>query len=435
MKRFCLIAAVVVCFFGCKKDKHNPPPDNTLIGLHVQISHGNNQTDTIGNLLKDSIVVKVTNNGTPVQGYTLQFTRTGCQDLQTTTATSSAAGTASYAWYLGGAPGSQLLKVVLLNSTGYAADSVWVSAKVLDAGKGWHKGGCLQNFSVSDVTALPSGRILASINATTYPYYSDDNAASWQPLKTFSKNYVISKILSSANGVYIATQNAGVFFSGDNGQTWSNVTAGISDNQGFADMAITPSGRLVVTNSSGLFISTDNGQSWNEDDYELPLGPSYYPCEQLNGDLYVIGSDASVYKLTNHTGTWLSIASNGGYLLSNVESMYVDDHGNMFIGSPKDVPGAPASLYESTDGGQTWNQLFTHSPFGPSYANITDISKLNGTYYFSFAGLGIYQTTNFNTFDNQTVQFSTLGLLTYTVSKNSTFVIGSPGFGVFYNKP
>ena len=434
MKRFYFIAVIVVCCFGCKKDKRVTPQDNLSVGLHVLINAGNSQTDTIGNVLKDSIVVKVINNGLPAQGYTLQFTRSGCRDLQTSTAISSAKGTASFAWYLSGTPGPQLLKVVVIDNNGHKADSTSVNATAIDAGKGWHKGGCLQNFPVGDVSALPSGRILAAINASTYPYYSDDNAASWLPLKTFSGNYVISKILSTSAGVYMATQNAGVFFSGDNGQTWSNITNGIPNNQGFADMTLTPSGRLIVTNTSGLFVSTDNGQSWDEEDYQLPTGASYYPCEQLNGDLYVIGSDVSVYKLPNHTGTWLSVASLGGYLLSNVGSMYVDEHGNMFIGSPKDAPGAPGSLYESTDGGQTWNQLFTHAAVGPSYANITDISKLNGTYYFSFAGLGIYQTTDLNSFSNQTIQFSSLGLLTYTVSKNSTFVLGSPGFGIFYNK-
>src|SRR5579872_3207511 len=190
---------------------------------------------------------------------------------------------------------------------------------------------------------------MGSINAVSYPLYSDDNAANWHTLKTFSATYAISKIINSPVGVYIATQNEGIFFSSDNGQTWTNISSGITDNTGFADMAVTPTGKLIVTNMTGLFISADNGQTWTEDDYNLPTGAAYYPCEQLNGDLYVIGSDATVYKLIYHTGTWLNIGSFGNYLLSSVKSIYIDDQGNIFIGTSNNVPAADGTLYRSVD--------------------------------------------------------------------------------------
>jgi len=241
--------------------------------------------------------------------------------------------------------------------------------------------------------------------------------------------------MSASTGTYIATQNNGVFFSGDNGQTWTNITGGIPDVRNFADMAYTPMGNLIFSGSSGVFLSTDNGQTWNEYDFGLPTGQSLCPSEQLNGDLYIIGSDASLYYLPIHKSQWVNIGANDQYLLSSVESLYIDAKGNMFIGAPYDSPGGTGFLYESIDNGQSWSQVFSQGNIGSSFPNITNISQINGTYYFSFAGIGVYQTNNFSNYSSTTAQFGNLGLLSYTVNKNSIFVLGSPGFGVYYKVP
>ncbi len=437
MKKFSyLLLALILLCFSCKKDKKQPIVD-TSVGLHILITAGNNQADTVGNMLKDSVTVKVINNNVPVSGYAVQFKRSGCEDQTITEKTTTSAGLASYAWFLSGETGAQSLKAILLDNNGNAKDSVSAAAIGIAASSGWHRGGCLQNFQVNDVAALSSGRILASLNSTAYPYYSDDNATSWHPLTTFSKDYFISKIISASTGTYIATQNNGIFFSGDNGQTWTNVTGGIPDVRNFADMAYTPKGNLIFSGSSGVFLSTDNGQSWNEYDFGLPTGQSTYPCEQTNGDLYIIGSDASLYYLPVHKSQWINIGANDPYLLSSVESLYIDSKGAMYIGTPHDAPGATAKLYESADNAQSWSQVFSQSDFSStsSFPNIDNINQVNGIYYFSLAGIGVYQTTNFQTYSTTTLQLGNIGLVTYTVNKNSIFVLGSPGFGVYYKVP
>jgi len=195
-------------------------------------------------------------------------------------------------------------------------------------------------------------------------------------------------------------------------------------------------GNLIFSGSGGVFLSTDNGQSWNEYDFGLPAGQSSYPCEQTNGDLYIIGSDASLYQLPVHKSQWVNIGANDQYLLSSVESIYIDSRGNMFIGTPHNAPDATAHLYESADNGGSWSQVFTQQTIGnSSYPNISNISQYNGVYYFSISGLGVYQTSDFVNYNNTSYQLGNIGLLTYTVSKNSTFVLGSPGFGVYYKVP
>lgn len=434
-KFFYLVPVVAGFFFGCKKDKKGPidPP----AGLYLQVTKGNNQADTVGNQLKDSIVVKVANGGTAMAGYTVQFKRSGCQDQVVTEATTSSTGQASFSWYLSGQTGAQTLSIILLDNNRNKVDSTSAAATGIAPASGWHRGGCLQNFPVNHVAALSSGRILASVNETNYPYYSDDNALSWHPLTTFPNTHFISKIISTSAGTFLATQNDGIFLSGDNGQSWTNISSGIWNVQDFSDMNYTANGDLIVTNASGLFISSDNGQNWSEDDYGLPMGASTYPVELPNGSLLAIGSDNSAYMLPVHTSTWQNIGAFGNYILSNVESFYVDDKGALFVSTPHNAPDGVANIYESADGGLSWSPVFRQSTLSNliSYPNIDNISKINGIYYFAYAGIGLYETSSFDTYNTTTYQLGNIGVLSYTVSKSSTLVIGSPGFGIYYKVP
>jgi len=436
-KLFFAVSAIILLGLGCKKDNPKGAIDIDLSkGLHVQVVGGNFQRDTVGNMLKDSVIVKVTDNGSPVEGYIVQFKRSGCEDIIVTEATTTAAGRASFAWYLSGETGQQSANVVLMDANRNKKDSTSAGATGVAAEKGWHRGGCLQNFPINNVKALNSGRILASQNSSGYVYYSDDNAVSWHPLKTFSKNYFVSKIVTSGTDVFLATQNDGIFYSSDNGQNWTNISSGILTVLNFSDLAYTSSGHLIYTNNYGVFVSDDKGQSWNEEDYGLPAGASTYPCENATGDLFIIGSDATVYKLALHTSSWVNIGSMGNYILSSVESIYVDSKNNMFIGGPHNGLANTGYIYESADNGNSWSPAFSQQHFGPIYPNITDINQVNGQYYFSFAGLGVFQTSDFNNYTNLTASAWNTGLLTYTVSpKTSTIVLGSPGFGIYYRVP
>lgn len=432
-KHFYLVILSFLVFFGCRKEalKNNNNVD-IQNGLHVTLVNGNYQTDTIGNGLKDSIIVKVTNNGAPVAGYTVQFTRSGCQDMTPVQATSGANGQASFAWYLSGDVGNQSLKAVLLDAYLDHRDSVNVSAIGIVPSHGWHRGGCLQNFPVNKVTALASGRILASVNTTGFPYYSDDNAVSWHPLKTFPNTYFITKIMTSGSDTFLATLNDGIYHSTDNGQTWTLISGGIVDVLNFSDMTYTRSGKLIFANDYGVFESDDKGQTWNENDAGLPSGSCTYPVEQTNGDMYIIGSDASVYKLAVHTGGWVNIGPTSSYLLSSAESLYIDATGNMFMSGPHDAPSNTGYIYESVDNGLSWSPVFSQQNANSTYADIDHISQLGSYYYFSFAGLGIFRTSDFSQYTDMTLQFGNIGVVNYTVAANSSFVIGTTGYGVYY---
>lgn len=427
-----LLVALVSFYYGCKKDNH-PKPSQPNSAYQITLVQGNNQVDTIGNMLRDSIKVKVTQNGAPLKNYTVEFIRSNCDDIITTEAKTSASGQASFAWYLSGTTGGQSLKVILL-ANGDKQDSITVKATGLTATKGWHRAGCVQNFEISGVAVLSSGRLLASVNANTYPYYSDDNAISWHPLMSFTNSHFVDKIVAGGpNEIFVATDDEGLFYSNDNGNTWSNISAGIDNATGFADFAYTRSGKLIYTDNSGVYISPDKGATWNDASSGLPFGQSYNPCEELNGDLYIIGSDGELYKSTNNGGLWVNLGSSkGNILLASVESLYIDANGDMYLSNPHNGPGTKGGIFKSTNQGATFTNVFLQQEVGNSYPNITNMSKIASNYYFSFAGRGVYQTTDFKNYANLTQPYASYGLLSYTLAKNSYFVIGSPGFGIFY---
>lgn len=428
-----VLLILIICWGGCKKDsKQNPGNGNS--GIKIEVVKGDSQRDTIGNLLKDTVMIKVTDNGAVVKNYIAQFVRSGCTDVNLTEAKTSSSGYAKFGWYLSGDVGTQSLKIVILDNNRNKKDSITVKATAIAATHGWHRSGCVQNFPVNSLSKLSTGRLFASINGTGYPYYSDNNAASWQPLKTFPSSYSISKIISSSsNELFLAAQNSGIFYSSDAGKTWTNRVNGINDLTGFSDIAYTKKGRLIFCTGNNVYLSTDKGANWTDVGFSLPSGQSYNPCEQLNGDLYIIGSDAELYKSTNQGTTWVNQGSSkGNFLLATVESLYIDDAGIMYVGIPHNGPGTNGELYKSADKGATWTNVFSAGPAQGSFSNITQINEINGIYYFSFAGRGVYSSTDFNTFSNITSRFASFGLLSYTVAGNSAFVIGSPGFGAFY---
>ena len=428
------LLTLTIFWAGCKKDGNQNPPDSNP-GLKIEIVSGNNQRDTIGKLLKDSIIIKVTDNGAAAANYTLQYQRSGCEDISIAQRTTSSSGSANYSWYLSGETGKQTLKIIVLDNNGNKKDSISAVATGIAASHGWHSSGCVQNFPVNSFSKLSSGRLFASLNGNNYLYYSDNNAASWLPLKGFTNNYFITKLLASgtSNEVFVATQTSGFFYSPDAGKTWYNRTAGIEDPTGFADMTYTKKGRLIYCVNSGVYISEDKGLTWTQADLDLPSGQSFSPCEQTNGDLYIIGPDHELYKSTNEGSSWNNQGSSvGNYILASVESLYIDSSGNIFVAIPHDGAGTNGEIYESSDKGLTWKRVFSKPGNSSSYTNIEQISKYSSNYYFSFAGKGVYKTADFTTFSNITTRYASYGLLSYTVAANSSFVIGSPGFGVFY---
>jgi hypothetical protein len=102
-----LLAAPCILFFGCSKSKQSDVHTNPPVPVKIELVSGSGQADTIGKLLTDLIVVKVTKNGSPLSGYKVQYQGSGCNDDRLDQFMTKPDGTAADGWFLGGDVGQQ----------------------------------------------------------------------------------------------------------------------------------------------------------------------------------------------------------------------------------------------------------------------------------------------------------------------------------------
>ena len=168
-------------------------------------------------------------------------------------------------------------------------------------------------------------------------YLSNDNGNTWNQsnsgLTLNGVNCWNITMLYSYNGkVFLGAKqnttfynNASLFVSNNNGQTWSPVTTGLGDNFNISSM--TSFGNYLVLGtktefnppsfSDGVYLSTDNGDSWLFDGLDLPITD----VVSDNNTYYAI-SGISVYSTQNMGNSWDEVVvSSINYGLTNLEKL------------------------------------------------------------------------------------------------------------------
>jgi len=432
-------AAIALLYFGCSKSNNsdNGPKNNTPAPVKIEIVSGSGQTDTVGLQLANVIVVKVTQNGSPVSGYNVEFQGSGCNQDLTINETTQADGTTSYIWRLAGDVGQQTLKAYALNAQNQKVDSATAISTGVAAGPGWHHSACtlMDSDPVEAFAKLSSGKLFACYSGEHYIRYSEDNGASWSALTNLGNNHHFSWILSSpSDELYVFADNEGTFYSKDAGQTWTQLS--IPPISGVISTVIyTPDGKLIITTQTNVYISADKGQTWATtpaSGFEVPGahggGDDDFasPTEDKSGNLYVVGRvSGTIYKSTDNGNTWAAVARPQNELDFG---FYVDNN-NWYY---KIIGGSlEAGLYLSKDNGATYTELFSASYFLDLFSIQSD-----GNYYFEDVATGLYQSTGITTSVKLISSFLTPTNAPYVVAKNGNVISGyySNMFIVYFQK-
>ncbi|UEG53444.1 hypothetical protein LLH06_00435 [Mucilaginibacter daejeonensis] len=435
-KPFLLLSLTTAILTSCHKDKNTTPTKTKPEGLKIEIIKGNNQIDTLGKVLKDSITVKVTNNGNIIKNAYIRFQTLGCDNNTSVDIPTYKTGLVNFQWRLNGPVGKQSLKVIFLDSLKIKRDSIEATATGIMPTHGWYRSSCTpaNNAIVNSLCKLSSGRLIAAFNAHDYPYYSDDNAITWHPLKTFPLPitpflYINKLIATSTDEIFAATQNNGLYYSRDGGQSWEIRSAGITDMRYFVDMNYTKSGKLIYTTYfGGIYLSVNKGVTWKSIMTGLSYNDRfYYPSEQVNGDLYVVNDVGDLYKSVNSGMQWNRVLLNFTY---DVQSLFIDNNGYFFVGASNYY----AELYLSTDN-SIWSKIYTAPPIPGVYREIQKMSKQdNGKYYFYTYGNGLISTSNFKVFENIASNYTEQSRC-YITTKDGNLVIGTQFNGIYFNLP
>jgi hypothetical protein len=423
-----ILPVVLLILFGCKKEssKHpvSPPTQPVQAGYKIEIIKGDNQKDSIGHTLTDSVIIRVTNNGVLLKKGYLRFTGSGC-DINTPTEVPVYAGLGFYKWQLSGVIGAQQLKVVLLDSARKAIDSLTATANAAMPLHGWQPSPCMVSYNgVKTFCKLKTGQLFALFFNSDFLFTSTDNGINWHALPATVGHYKITNIVVAPDdGLYICTQGDGILYSPDAGATWILRNNGIA-NYSLADgISVSTLGKiLVAVHPDGReYTTTDNGLNWST--------TALSPFEQPNGDDYFIDSFST-----------LRVSSNGGApsfvstfpFTTGVGLVFVDDKGYLYITESTNYNDV--KLYRSIDNGVTFSPIYTAVYIQGTPLGIAQITEQNGAFYFYAYGSGLIKTIDFKTYTSISPAFTEQSR-SYIITKANQLVIGLYYGSIYYYLP
>ncbi len=440
---FCL---VLLCslIYACRKD---PEPPRILSGYQIEVKSGDGQTDSIGNRLKKEVVFKVSKNDSATFTGFVQFEILDCDGLpiKTEQIIERRIYPEGYEllipqwWKLNATVRTQTMKAVLLDSLRVPRDSVTVTATGIAPTKGWHTSGCLDDRnSANSFAELPSGRVLAALYNPGPPYYSDDDGVSWHALKTFPGGHKIKKIIAtSSNEVFLSTEDQGIHFSPDGGQTWQLRNSGLPLNNYNGAFYYTKSGKLFVSTITGVYLSHDKGLNWHLAGNGLPFYASFWDASSLANGRIVALSSGTLMTSTDGGENWREV-----YTLSvtaNPSCLFSDENNNVYIGLINGTAGTGPGLYRSDSTMQSWTKLYTVNPPPGFDQQLSQMSEQNGSYYFYASSKNILITTqnfvNYSTVAPDLPDNNGRFSYRYLVKRNNRIIVSTEFFGMYYNIP
>ena len=232
-----------------------------------------------------------------------------------------------------------------------------------------------------------------------YLLKTEDGGTTWTPLHLPGTNAMINVIGRAPNDdtLYVGTGGT-VYKSSDGGQSWTGLgKAGRSGDM--YDIAIDPRNTDVLylpRCSHGISKSTDGGETWmpiNKGILNVGVALMAVPNTPDSNTVYVasIGGEGT-FKTTDWGNSWTYL-NEGGITHPWTDELVVSPHDPETIWEVADV----AEVFETTDGGTTWNKIINpHGDgfrFGSIHALATAPSDPNIIYAIK-DGFGIYKSTD-----------------------------------------
>jgi photosystem II stability/assembly factor-like uncharacterized protein len=182
--------------------------------------------------------------------------------------------------------------------------------------------------------------------------------------------------------VLAGTYGSGIYLSSDGGQTWTPANTGLGAGL-VASLAIDPQDPNIVyagmAYQGGVYKSTDGGQTWQSVNTGIDLNNAW----NWTGVVAVDANDPRrVYYTGAYNGLWLSTDAGASWTLQgppkqdcvHITGLAIDpaDPQHLYAASSGNAqPGCPSGIYDSADGGRTWQHLSADAMTGEPGANWT----------------------------------------------------------------
>jgi photosystem II stability/assembly factor-like uncharacterized protein len=184
----------------------------------------------------------------------------------------------------------------------------------------------------------------------------------WQACNGPYAGQVNALAVNHAGDIFAGTTYGGVFKSTDNGQSWNQINAGLTDTRINCLAFFANSHVFAGTWSQGIFRSTDDGQSWMAmntglTDLSPPgiRGIDFSPT----GIVFAAGS-RGMFRSTDEGMSWRT--ANKGIIYVEMTSLVVEPRSGYVFAAGVEPPGG--TLYRSANNGDSWTQLSAHTSGG-----------------------------------------------------------------------
>jgi len=155
--------------------------------------------------------------------------------------------------------------------------------------------------------------------------------------------------------IFAGTYLNGMYFSTNNGSSWSSMNTGTSLDINVMALAINGNNIIAGTKGYGLFLSSDNGNSWSAVNNGFGWDSTFACWDNvtklaMKGDTIFAGTGNGVYLSSNNAGSWSHV--NTGPINTCVTALAVKG-GTIFAGC--------SGAFWSSNDGSNWTLLTSTS--------------------------------------------------------------------------
>jgi hypothetical protein len=366
-RAYFLLMPVLIMLAGCKKENNAVHS----FGASLQILKGNNQAGIYGEVLQDTIFLKVSITDTSrkykvkydlIQGNGL-LEPWGYSNPVNLLYNTDDKGIIRIRWRLGCNNPVQKVKFSVypaeaVNWQGkITAGQVPLDTAIISASGqppvGWGRScGC-------DFTDQINFKIFTYNNSRLYMvnrglYYSDDKGINWYPVSSVPDWAIVDAQFNSKGWLYIVTRYNGVYFSQDL-ISWQSINNGILDHRDPTAFTVEDSMLFVSFYFDGPYKTDNNGGFWRK---VLVGGQSqrfYFIRRHPNGNLYLFDDWGTLKVSQNNGKNWSSAGLGYFYVPYNEYDFEIGKDGLLYVGagdatisavSPDTYSGERHSYYE-----------------------------------------------------------------------------------------
>lgn len=246
------------------------------------------------------------------------------------------------------------------------------------------------------VSTTPVTQILYSGAQNGAVYYSFNQGTTWSAITPPANGSPIESIVATTNNLYVGAANGFIYYTANNGMTWS--TTSTPDGSSVNSVFSTTNTLYAGTTQGFVYYSINNGNTWNQT--SAPDGSSVTAVFAAANGLYAGTANGSVFYSTNNGANWSPI--NGQPDGRAIQSIFVASN-TLFVNTANEYSYSSSSL----TGGGSWT-AFAQSVYS-LFVNST------GSVFYGGTQSGyVYSITD----------GTALGFITDT-SINSIFVLGN----------